>query len=166
MKRVQLIGCAGAGKTTLAAALSRQLDIPWQSLDQLFFNPGWELADPEERDRRLAPILKQDCWVIEGNYTGSMPQRLALADTLIFLDLPPRIYVPRVIWRSLKYRGKVRSHMADGCPERFDWEFLHYVLTFRSRNRKELVQIYESFQKNRIHLTSKRQVADFLKAAV
>ena len=162
MKRVQLIGCSGSGKTTLAAALGQKLHIPWHSLDQLFFNPGWELADPEERDRRLAPLLEQDCWIIEGNYTGSMPQRLALADTLIFLDLPPHIYVPRVIWRSLKYRGRVRSHMAAGCPERFDWEFLHYVLTFRSRKRVELVRLYDAFPRNQVYLTSKKQVEGFL----
>ncbi|MEP3245645.1 MAG: hypothetical protein ABJN40_02480 [Sneathiella sp.] len=165
MKRIQIIGCSGAGKTTLAADLSAHLNIPWYSLDQLYWNPGWVLSEPEERTRRLQPVLGEDAWIIEGNYSETMPQRLRLVDTLVFLDLPPRIYIPRVIWRSLKYRGETRPHMPDGCPERFDFEFLHYVITFKSRKRAGLMSLFENFIGNKVHLTSRKMVADFLSTA-
>ena len=36
--------------------------------------------------------------------------------------------------------GLLRSDMANGCKEQFNLEFLHFVLTFNNKRRKEIIQ--------------------------
>lgn len=162
MQRIMIIGCAGAGKTTLAQNLAERLDIPWFSMDQLYWNENWTPAEKSVIAAQQRDILARDHWIIEGNYSNHMPDRLALADTVIFLDFPVHVCFPRVLWRSFKYRGQVRPHMPKGCPERFDLEFLSYVLTFQKEKRPALNQTFEAFDGKQIRLTSKRDVANFL----
>ncbi|MCG8492470.1 MAG: AAA family ATPase [Sneathiellales bacterium] len=164
MQRIMIIGCAGAGKTTLAQNLAERLDIPWFSMDQLYWNDNWTPAEQTEIAAQQNEILARDHWIIEGNYSAHMPVRLARADAVIFLDFPLRICFPRVLWRSLKYRGQVRPHMAEGCPERFDLEFLSYVLMFQKNNRPGLNHIFEAFDGQQIRLTRKSAVSDFLQS--
>ena len=47
MKRILIIGCCGAGKTTLANVLSKRLNLPVVHLDRLWWNPGWIESSPE-----------------------------------------------------------------------------------------------------------------------
>ena len=37
--------------------------------------------------------------------------------------------------RIILNRGKVRPDMAEGCPERLDWEFVKYIWNFNKNNR-------------------------------
>ena len=41
MQRIIIIGCGGAGKSTLARKLGEVLDLPVVHLDQLFWKPNW-----------------------------------------------------------------------------------------------------------------------------
>ncbi len=41
MRRVMVIGCAGAGKTAFASRLAKQLELPIICLDLHFGRPGW-----------------------------------------------------------------------------------------------------------------------------
>ena len=50
------------------------------------------------------------------------------ADQIIFLNFSAWNCLFRAFMRYLKYRGKVRESMADGCPEQFNWEFIRWIL--------------------------------------
>ena len=52
----------------------------------------------------------------------------------------------RVCKRVLTHYGKVRPDMVEGCAERFNLEFMHYVLTFNLRNRKKLLKRMEDLK--------------------
>ena len=140
MRRILVIGSGGAGKSTFAVALGNQLGLPVIHLDAHFWRPGWvESPKPEWRER-VAQLLARDAWVMDGNYSGTMDQRLAACDTVIFLDLPSLVCVWRVIKRVFRYAGKSRPDMAPGCREQFSWKFLWWVWTYRSRRRPQVLQ--------------------------
>src|SRR6185312_15962095 len=135
MERVAIVGVGGAGKSTLAVALGTRTGLPVVHLDRLFWKPGWRASEREElvaAQERALPVGGR--WIADGNYGGTMPFRLARADTIVFLDLSPSRCLARVLSRAWRSRGRVRADMSEGCPERF-WDpsylaFLWYVLRY------------------------------------
>lgn len=136
MGKILLIGSGGSGKSTLALRLGRALGIEVSHLDALLWKPGWVLAGREEQIAIQREIIARDRWIIDGNFGGTLSLRIAAADTILLLDLPPLLCVRRVIMRRLRGRGRTRPDMAQGCPEhlrltRTDREFLARVWNFR-----------------------------------
>lgn len=140
MKKIMIIGCPGSGKSTLAKEMSELLDLSVVHLDKLYWNSGWIESSDEIFDLKLQQVLNEKSWIIDGNYGRTIPLRLKYADTVILLDYPKYICMYRVIKRVISDYGKTRSDMADGCPERFDIEFLKYVWNFNKNKQKVLLE--------------------------
>ncbi|WP_044789333.1 P-loop NTPase family protein, partial [Streptococcus pneumoniae] len=66
--------------------------------------------------------------------------------------------------RYLKYRGKVRESMAADCPERFDWEFIRWILwDGRSKTQKENYQkLCQEYSHKVTILRNQRELDQFL----
>lgn len=141
MKRISIIGCCGAGKSTLARELHRITRLPLVHLDQEFWTPGWIQRDAAEFQSRVEQIYRQEAWIIDGHYFSTMADRLARSDTVFHLDYPTSLCLRRVLFRILRGFGRDRADSAPGCPERFDWEFIRYVSTFRSQFRDRTVAL-------------------------
>ena len=136
MERIIIIGCGGAGKSTLARKLGEKLNLPVIHLDKLFWKPGWVEETQEAFDRKLAAELEKPRWIMDGNFNRTMPQRAAKCDTIIYLDYNRFVCLWGVIKRNLINRGKVRPDMGEGCPERIDLDFLNWVWNY-NRNKRE-----------------------------
>ena len=164
MERILIIGCGGAGKSTLARRLGERLALPVVHLDKLFWKPGWVEESREEFDRKLAKELEKDRWIMDGNFNRTMPQRLAKCDTIIYLDFSRCACLLGVIKRILTTYGTVRPDMGEGCPERFDLEFLRWVWNYNKNNRKRNYRLLEDAdQPEKIVLKNRRMVKQFLK---
>lgn len=145
MKRVTIVGPSGAGKSTLARTLGKKFNLPVFHMDQLFFDPGWIEKSKEALVEEVEHILeKNEEWVFEGNYSRTLPSRLAVSTQVIFLDYPRYLYVYRVAKRLLTTYGKVREDMAPGCPERINLPFLKYVWEFKTKRRDYLLKSVQS----------------------
>ena len=138
MQRVLVIGPCGAGKSTLASALNGRLGFPLFHMDQLNWKPGWVESSKDEIRRKLEAITAADRWIIDGTYGGTLGQRLARADQVIYLDYPISLCVRRLLTRISTYRGRARPDMTEGCPERFDLAFLFYLIRWNSGPRVRL----------------------------
>lgn len=135
MDRVLIIGPCGAGKSTLARELGARLGLPVFHMDRLNWQPGWVESSKDEIRARLRDITGTDRWLIDGNYGGTLAERLARADTVVYLDYPIRLCVTRLLRRIWTYRGRSRPDMPEGCPERFDLAFLIYLMRWNSGPR-------------------------------
>ena len=164
MERVMIIGCGGAGKSTLARQLGEKLNLPVVHLDRLYWKPGWVQESREEFDRKLAQELGKATWILDGNFNRTMPQRMAKCDTVIYLDFPRLTCLLGVMKRILTTYGKVRPDMGDGCPERFDLEFLQWVWNYNKNNREKIYQLLdEATHAQEIILKTRYAVKQFLK---
>jgi adenylate kinase family enzyme len=132
MRRVLIIGPCGAGKSTLAGELGARLQLPVFHMDQLNWKSGWIESSKHEIRERLAAITATDRWLIDGTYGGTLGERLERADTVVYLDYPISLCVTRLLRRIWRYRGVTRPDMTEGCPERFDFPFLLYLLQWNS----------------------------------
>lgn len=127
-----IIGCCGAGKSTLARTLGVKLGLPVIHLDQEYFEANWVEPSAADWAPKVEVLAQGEQWIIDGNYGGTMDIRLKQADTIIFLRFSTWTCFYRVIKRIVKYHGQVRPDMKAGCRERFDFGFLHYVLLFNT----------------------------------
>lgn len=168
MKRVLVIGVsAGVGKSTFARKLGSILDIEVCHLDRLYWKPNWIVAPFKEFADKQRKVVKQEQWIIEGNYTGTFDIRMKYADTIIYLELPLYICLYRVFKRWINHIGKTRIDMGEGCNEKLDFQFLTFILkTYHSRKRnmsarfKQLEEEKSSI--NIIRLKSKASIRSYL----
>jgi adenylate kinase family enzyme len=157
-ERICVIGCPGTGKSTLAVRAGHALDLPVYHLDRMFWRAGWVQRDEREFDAALREVIARDRWIIDGNYARTMPLRFPRAQAIVWLDLPLRDALWGVLRRYAHTRGRNRPDMGDGCPERWDWEFIQWVLGFNARQRnREHIQKWAP-QAKVIHITRRRQV--------
>lgn len=167
MKRIMVIGVSpGVGKSTFAESLGKALNIPAVHLDSLFWKPGWVEASVEEFKDAQRKVVEMESWVIDGNYSNSYDVREPYADSVIYLELPLRLCLYRVIKRYWKNRGTTRPDLGEGCTEKLDVEFLKFIVTTYKRRKKQMadrLRRYEEEGKTVIVLKSKKEIADYLK---
>jgi adenylate kinase family enzyme len=154
MQRVLVIGPCGAGKSTLSVELAHKLGLPIFHMDQLNWQPGWVESSKAEIAAKLEQIVKTDHWLIDGTYGGTLGERLDRADTVVYLDYPIRLCVIRLMRRIWTYRGRTRPDMTEGCPERFDLEFLIYLLRWNSGPRVRTETRLKGHEKKIVRLRS------------
>ena len=164
MERIMIIGCGGAGKSTLARKLGEILKLPVVHLDQIYWSPGnWEHLTKEEFDTRLSAELEKSQWIMDGNFSRTLPERIDTCDTVIYLDFNRMTCIMGVLKRVFTGLGKVRPDMGEGCPERFDWRFLVWVWNFNKKNRAKTYQLLAEAQHAKVHiLKNRKQVNQFL----
>ena len=163
MERILIIGCSCSGKSRLARELGQKLGLPVVHLDQLWWEPGWKTVTREEFDSRLAMALNMEKWIIDGNFSRTMPQRLSRCDTVIYLDYSRWECLLGLAQRLMGNWGKVRPDMGPGCPERFDWEFVKWIWNFNRDNRsRNYAWLDQAKQAKTIVLKNRREVDAFV----
>ena len=100
-RRVVVVGDSGSGKSTVGEALARHLETELIELDALYWLPGWTHVAGEVFRERVRAATSARRWVLVGNYERrqsdiSWPR----ADCFVWLDLPLRITIPRILWRA------------------------------------------------------------------
>lgn len=161
-----VLGHSGAGKSTLAVDLGQSLGLPVIHLDKLSWRPGWQELDRTEFVQQMRDALGGDRWIIDGNYTGTLNMRLPRAQAVVWLDYS----LPLCLWgvgrRIARWRGRVRPDMGEGCPERLDWEFIHWVITQHRRCRRRVAEALagEATRISVFRFTRPRQTRSFLQA--
>lgn len=85
MKKINVIGTSGTGKSTFSGALAEKLGYEHIELDAIFWQDDWQETPDEEFFAALAEQLSQPTWVLDGNYTRTIPIKWREADTVIWL---------------------------------------------------------------------------------
>mgnify|MGYP003372980215 FL=1 len=139
MKKIVVIGCPGAGKSTFARRLKEMTGLPLYYLDQIWHKADRTTVSKEEFDAKLREIIQQDSWIIDGNYLRTMECRLDACDTVFFLDYPLEICLEGAKARI----GTVREDMP-WVETEFDEEFRQWILDFP---KDQIPVIYELLKK-------------------
>jgi len=145
MKRVMIAGGPGSGKSVLAAALGDKTGLPVYHMDKIHYRPGWVERSRAEKDRLTGEVHARDRWIFEGGHSSTYAERIARADTFIWLDVPVGLRMVRVLRRSFRYYGRTRPDLPDGCPERFNLQtvgFLRFIWRTRHSARAKLEAVY------------------------
>jgi adenylate kinase family enzyme len=108
--------------------------------------------------------MGREAWVMDGNYSGTLAQRLEACDTVVFLDMPRVVCVWRVLKRLVTSRRSGRPDMAEGCGDKLNLEFLKWVWNYPERSRPKVLALLEekAVGKRVVRLRSDAEVERFL----
>lgn len=165
MERIMVIGVsAGVGKSTFARKLGEILNKKVYHLDSYYWKPGWVESSLEEFRNAQKEIVKNDHWIIEGNYSSSFDIRAEIADTIIYLELPLAVCLYRVLKRWLMNIGRTRPDLGEGCPEKMEWTFLKFIYTTYHSRKKKMAERFQilGFEKTIIVLKNKKAIREYL----
>lgn len=134
-ERIVILGPSNSGKSTLAAAIGSARGLTVIHLDQFRHVPGtdWVERSDDEFASLHAAAVAQDRWVMDGNYSRWLPQRLDRATGLIVLDAPALTSLGRYVRRALFERQ--RAGNLQGAPDRLNFRMLRHVLGPARRDR-------------------------------
>lgn len=100
VRRIMLYGVTGSGKSTAAARLSAAIGIPWTSVDDLTWEPGWVAVPEEEQRRRFEEICAGDTWLLDTAYGAWLDVPLARVELVVALDYPRWFSLLRLVRRT------------------------------------------------------------------
>lgn len=148
LRRTVVIGTSCAGKTTLARQIAQLLGQPHIELDELFWGPQWQAANPAEFRDRILAATAPDAWVLDGNYRLAQELAWPRATALVWLDYP----FPLVMWRALRRtirRVWTGEKLFAGNQETFRDQFLSresilwWVVTTHVPRRRRLMELID-----------------------
>ena len=137
-ERILVYGVTGSGKTTLAARLAQQTGLPWHSVDDLTWQPGWVEVPVDEQRRRIAAICAGQRWILDTAYSRWLDLVLPRVELIVALDYPRWLSLSRLVRRSVMRALDHRS-ICNGNTESFRQLVSHdsiVVWHFRSFSRK------------------------------
>lgn len=93
-------GVTGSGKTTLAERIGKATSLPWYSVDDLTWEPGWVEVPADEQRRRITGICEGPEWILDTAYAKWLDIPLARVELVVALDYPRWVSLQRLVRRT------------------------------------------------------------------
>jgi adenylate kinase family enzyme len=151
VRRVAVIGCGGAGKTTVARTLALHSGLPLVQADPIVYADGRTARPESEWQPELNARADDDAWVIDAMKLSLLEHRVRRADTVVFVDVPRRWCFVGVAQR-------------DGLRALRNREFMRWIWDFPRKARPRIYELLDRHGRDTrvVVLRSRREVRRFL----
>ena len=164
-QKIRIVGSVGSGKTTLAKALSKELQIPYFELDNVVWKrvPTGEVKRTEqERNDYLSSLIESNCWIIDGvHFQDWALHTFDRSELVIFLDPAYLIRVFRITLRYMKQiSGKEASHYEPTFKifkDMFKWNH-----DYEYQTKPKLLSYLEKNEMNYVLIKNEKDLKRFL----
>lgn len=155
--RICIMGPSNSGKSTLADAIARKNETEAIHLDVLHHLPetDWVPRAFTDFQRLHDTAIAAERWVIDGNYSQLLPQRLARATGFILLDICTPLSLFRYIRRSVRH-GRVGG--LEAGKDSVKWNMLKHIAITAPRNRKRYAKLQHTIELPKVCLLSAGQI--------
>jgi adenylate kinase family enzyme len=171
-KRINVVGTSGSGKTTVSQSLSQILKIEHIEMDALFWGPNWSWPNDEEFFTKLEHALVKEAWILDGNYTRTIPLKWKHVEVVIWLDYSFMRTVLHAVRRAIT-RSITQEELWEGTGNResFTKSFFSKdsIILWTISTHKKVRQKYERFMNDVeyseitfIRLRDPKETQDFL----
>ena len=162
--KIIVIGQSGSGKSTLARNIKEITGFPLLPLDLLWHTTDYSVQAKNSGflQEQQTFMVSNPSWIVEGNYTSTLEERIKEADKIIWLKVPRYVAIYRVVWRSLKRKinKKTRPDMPEAFTEKLNREyveFLSFIWHFEENNEPKIQQlIQENHARNKLIILKTR----------
>lgn len=93
MKKILVLGSPGSEKSVFSRKLNEITNIPVYHLDNIYHNEDKTHVEREEFEEHIKNILKEESYIIDGNYSKTLEMRIKDCDTCFLLDYPTEVCV-------------------------------------------------------------------------
>lgn len=173
MRKINVIGTTGSGKSTFSKDLAERLGCPCIHMDQLFWRPNWAETSDEELFSKVDSVVTGESWVLDGNYSRTNDIKWRHADTIVWLDYSYARTFYQLLKRTIT-RAVTKEELwpGTGNKESFGKAFMSkdsiFIWFFRcyKRNRKKYAALHHSLKEGHvkfIRLRSPKAAKTFLK---
>ena len=159
--RICIMGPSNSGKSTLANVIARMRGLDAIYLDQFYHLPhtNWVPRPADEFAALHDAAIAGSRWVIEGNYSRLLPQRLERATGFILLDVPTVVSLYRYVRRCWGKRD--RPGALKGGLDSVKWDMIHHIVVATRTNRSRYQQIFGETCLPKVRLHSIKALAEF-----
>ena len=156
MKRILVIGCPGAGKTYFAKKLKEITGLPVVHMDNLYWNEDKTSVSFEELNKKLMPYLKQESWIIDGNYHDTLKLRLEYATDVFFLKMPREVCIEGILERI----DQPRDDIPWVETKKDAVELIEWTIDYEARTKADEEALLKEYPKVKVHILNSRKEAD------
>ena len=175
MKKVNVIGTTGSGKSTFSKELADKLACPYFQMDELFWKPSWGESTDEEFIPKIEEVVLGESWVLDGNYSRTNNIKWEAVDVVVWIDysylrtffqLLKRTIVRAIskkeLWPNTGNRESIRKSFFSKTSILI-WFFRGYP---KNKARYAKLQYLSDFENVRfVRLCSPKETRDFIKNA-
>ena len=152
-KKIIVVGCCGSGKSTFAKKLAEKTDLPLYHLDNIYWLPDASHLEQTEFVQKQNEIMKNDSWIIDGNYGGTIKHRIEECELVFFFDLPTDVCLKGVLQRE-----KVRDDIA--CELEPGEELLNFIKDYNKKSKPKLLFLFMTHPRVKVITFKSHKEAD------
>jgi adenylate kinase family enzyme len=127
--RIMICGPSNSGKSTLAVAMAAKLGCETFHVDLFRHLPDTDWV--QRSDAEFAALhdaaIQNERWVMDGNYSTLMPQRIARATGIILISDNRWANLFRYVRRTL-FQKRSRPGSLAGDKDSLKWEMVHWIM--------------------------------------
>ena len=151
-KKIIVIGCSGAGKTTFSKKLAKTVNLPLYNLDTLYWKLDATHITREELIQKQQEIFKKDEWIIDGNFRNTLELRIAQAELIYYFDIPRKICIDGVTTR------KNRDELPCDLP--VNDELINFINNFETDVKPMIEKLFRKYPDKKVITFISRENAD------
>ena len=147
-KRINVVGTSGSGKSTVSRLLSHILKIEYIEMDELFWGPNWSYMNDEDFFTKLENALDKEAWILDGNYTRTIPIKWKQVQLVIWLDYSFIRTMIHAIKRAIT-RSITQEELWEGTNNRESFKKSFFskdsIILWTMNTHKKVRQKYDRF---------------------
>lgn len=168
--KIIIIGCPGAGKSSLTRRINEFLCYPVMHLDKVYHLGGKAHITREELIKKVTEFAQtHHDWIIDGNYISTLEMRVNLADTIILLNISSEICLSNARNREAEYIKTGINN--DDMAEKFDGimteGFIESIKNFEKDTIPKINEILREYKHKNIKIANNygelEEVINYLK---
>jgi len=147
--KINVVGTTASGKTTFGKELAETLGVAFIEMDAIFWEPNWQEPSDTVFFENLQKAIDLPSWVLDGNYTRTIPIKWKDVDTVIWLDYSFRKTIFQsviskdsiILWCLRNYRiNRKKYEAAMNNPE---YSHIQFVRLRSHQEAKEYLALFE-----------------------
>jgi adenylate kinase family enzyme len=157
-ERICILGPSNSGKSTLADAIARKRGLRAIHLDQLHHLPNtdWQTRPADEFLVLHDEAITGSQWVIDGNYSKCLPQRLQRATGIILLDISMFASLFRYVRRAAFDRARIGA--LEGGQDSIKMSMIYHIAVITPQSRRRYADVYQQLPLPKVYLPSIRAI--------